>query len=76
MTRPSRWTRLKEAVSQVLCVLFVNGDADEMLSSYSYRTENRGLIAWLDFLLGKGHCQESYEWEKIHYNVERFKNAQ
>jgi hypothetical protein len=76
MTRPSRWTRLLAAISQVLCVLFVDGDEDEMLSSYAHRTNNRGLIAWLDWLLGQGHCKESYEWERSHYNVERFTNAQ
>ena len=73
MTRPSRWTRIKEWASTGLCIVFFDGDGDEMLSSYAYRTQHRGLIAWLDFLLGKGHCKESYEWEKRHYNVERFK---
>lgn len=75
MMRPTRWQRTKEALSQVLCVVLMDGDADEMLSSYAYRTNNRGLVACLDWLLGQGHCKESYEWERSHYNVERFKNA-
>jgi hypothetical protein len=76
MIPPSRWTRFKESVSQLLCVVLVNGDADEMLSSYSYRTNNRGLVAVIEFFLGKDHCKQSYEWERSHYNVERFTNAQ
>lgn len=70
--RPSRWTRTKEACSQLLCVRLYDGDADEMLSSYAWRTKNKWLIACLDWLLGKGHCQESYEWERQHYRVDRF----
>lgn len=72
MNRPNKITRMKEAFSQLLCVIFVDGDADEMLSSWSYRN-NSWLIKWLDWLLGENHCKEAYEWEKQHYNLDRFK---
>ena len=68
----SRYQRTKEALSQLLCVILYNGDADEMLSSYAWRTQNTWLIGWLDWLLGAGHCKESYEWERDRYRVERF----
>lgn len=71
--RASRFTRFKEALSQLLCVLLVDGDADEMLSSWSYRTDSK-LIPWIDWLMGKNHCQESYLWEKAHYDVDRYKS--
>ena len=72
----TRWVKTQEALSQLLCVLLVNGDADEMLSSYAWRTQNKTLIGWLDWLLGSGHCRESYEWERANYRVGRFENAQ
>lgn len=75
MLRPSRWSRFKEAFSQLLCVLLYDGDADEMLSSYAWRTQNTWLIAKLDWLLGKNHCHQSYVWEKTHYKVNRFEDA-
>lgn len=75
MTRPSKWSRTLAAISQLICVVLVNGDEDEMLSSYAYRTNNQRLIAWLDWIFGQGHCKESYLWEKLHYNLERFKDA-
>lgn len=67
-----RWDRFKESMSQVLCVVIVNGDSDEMLSSYAWRTQSKRLIGLLDWLLGGGHCYRSYEWEKSKYNVKRF----
>lgn len=60
----SRWTKLKAAISQVFCVLLVNGHEDEMLSSYAYRTNHTTLIWILDSILGSGHCKESYDWEQ------------
>ena len=73
MSRPSRFSRFLESLSQCLCVVLVNGDADEMLSSYSWRTQSTTLIRWIDWMLGDGHCRESYEWERQHYKVDRFK---
>lgn len=72
--RTTKWQRIKEALSQLLCVIIYKGDADEMLSSYAWRTQNTKLIGWLDWILGKGHCKESYEWEREHYKVDRFTN--
>lgn len=73
--RPSRHSRLLESISQVLCVLLVDGDADEMLSSYSYRT-NSWMQPWINWLFNdQNHCRDSYEWEKAHYNVGRFKES-
>lgn len=64
---------MKEAVSQLIAVcIYKDAYADEMLSSYAWRTQNKCLIGWLDWLFGKGHCQESYEWERHHYRVDRF----
>lgn len=72
----SQWTNIKEATSQLIAVcLYRKAEPDEMLSSYAWRTKNAWLISCLDWLFGKGHCQESYEWEREHYNVERFKNG-
>lgn len=72
MTRTSKLLRLKEAASQFLCVLLVNGDSDEMLSSWSYRTRSR-LEPWINWLFRDvEHCKKSYEWERAHYNVQRF----
>jgi hypothetical protein len=73
MIRPTRWQRVKAAISQLICVVTYDGDEDEMLSSLAYRTQRKRLIATLDFLLGENHCKESYEWERQHYNVDRFK---
>lgn len=74
--RPSRWSRTLEALSQLLCVIVVDGDADEMLSSYSYRT-NSWMLPWINWLFrSPTHCRDSYEWEKEHYNVDRFRDAQ
>ena len=70
----TRWVKTKEAVSQLLCVLLVNGDADEMLSSYAWRTQNLFLIGWLDWIFSAGHCKESYDWERANYKVDRFQN--
>lgn len=70
----TRWVKIKEAVSQLICVVMVNGDADEMLSSFAWRTQNLWMIGWLDWMFGKGHCRESYEWERANYNVGRFEN--
>lgn len=72
--RTTKWQRIKEALSQFLCVIIYNGDADEMLSSYAWRTKNTKLIGWLDWILGENHCRDSYEWEKEHYKVDRFIN--
>lgn len=73
MIRPSRWTRLKEATSQWLCVACVDGDADEMLSSWAYRTGSK-LTTWINWIFrDENHCRDSYEWEKANYKVERFK---
>ena len=68
----TKFQRAKESLSQLLCVVFVDGDADEMLSSYAWRTKSTKLIAWLDWMLGSGHCEASYLWEKQHYKVKRF----
>jgi hypothetical protein len=65
--------RILEALSQLINVVFFNGDSDEMLSSMAYRTNWFWLEGWLDFFLGKDHCREAYYWEKEHYNVDRFK---
>jgi len=73
MTRPSRLTRLLEALSQVLCVALVNGDADEMLSSWAWRNQS-WLIGPIDFVFGSRHCKESYSWERDHYKADRFKS--
>lgn len=62
-----------EAFSQLIKVLFFGGDPDEMLSSYSWRTQNKTLISTIDYFFGDGHCKESYKWEKEHYNLDRFK---
>lgn len=64
MTRPTRRQRLLEALSQVACVALYDGDADEMLSSYAWRTQNKHLIGWLDWWFGAGHCEQSYTWER------------
>ncbi|GIW89612.1 MAG: hypothetical protein KatS3mg109_0044 [Pirellulaceae bacterium] len=75
MTRPTRWQRLLEASSQWLCVLIVDGDADEMLSSWAWRNRDEypQLVRWINWLFrDPNHCRESYEWEKAHYNVDRF----
>jgi len=61
--RASKWTKTKAAISQLLCVLIVNGNENEMLSSYAWRKQDAQLIGWLDWLLGSGHCRSSYEWE-------------
>jgi hypothetical protein len=72
MTRPSRLTRLREALSQVVCVLIANGDADEMLSSWAHRNGSN-LEPWINWLFrDPTHCQASFEWERSHYNVDRF----
>jgi hypothetical protein len=61
--RASRWTKARAAISQLICVIVMDGHENEMLSSYAWRTQNKKLISWLDWLLGKDHCQQSYEWE-------------
>lgn len=61
---PSRWTKTKAALSQLCCVVLLNGHEDEMMSSHAYRTQNKTLIGIIDFVLGVGHCKESYEWEQ------------
>jgi hypothetical protein len=62
-SKTTKWSKLKAAMSQVLCVLLVNGHEDEMLSSYSYRTNNTKLISFIEFFFGKDHCKNSYDWE-------------
>lgn len=66
------WQRIKEWLSTGINVVVFNGDSDEMLSSRAYRCHWK-LAVFLDYLLGKNHCKESYEWEKEHYDVDRFK---
>jgi len=62
--RPTRKQRILEALSQLACVVFFDGDADEMLSSFAWRTQHTTLIRWLDWWFGAGHCKDSYEWER------------
>jgi len=74
--------KLLAAFSQLLAVTvfgyFFGGDAveDEMLSSYSWkhRYDKPYLVRWVDWCLGAGHCQASYEWEAENYNPDRFKD--
>ncbi|GIW60314.1 MAG: hypothetical protein KatS3mg087_1380 [Patescibacteria group bacterium] len=78
MTRPTRRQRLFEAISQVLCVLLVDGDSDEMLSSWAWRNRktNPNWERWINWLFNDpDHCKDSYEWERQHYNLDRFKDA-
>jgi hypothetical protein len=65
--------RIRELLSTGINVILFNGDADEMLSSRAYREQWSAMVGWLDWLLGAGHCKESYEWEREHYDVDRFK---
>jgi len=65
-------TRILEALSQLVNVAVYNGESDEMLSSRSYR-QSWKLEKWIDWWFGEGHCKECYEWEKAHYNLDRFK---
>lgn len=64
-------SRVLEALSQLINVAVFNGESDEMLSSRAHRQQWQ-MEAWLDWWFGKGHCKEAYEWEKLHYNLERF----
>lgn len=75
MSRPSRWQRLLESISQVLCVALVDGDADEMLSSWAWRNRS-WLVGPIDIVFGERHCKESFSWERDHYKVDRFKNVE
>lgn len=70
---PSYRSRLLEALSQLLNVVAFNGESDEMLSSRAYRMKWGTMQWWLDLVFGRGHCKESFEWERLHYNVDRFK---
>jgi hypothetical protein len=69
----SYFQKILEALSQLINVVIFNGDSDEMLSSRAYRSNWFKMEAFLDLVFGKGHCRESYYWEKEHYNVERFR---
>lgn len=71
---PSYRSRVLEALSQLVNVVAFNGESDEMVSSRAYR-ERWKLEPWLDWWFGKGHCREAYEWERAHYNLERFKRG-
>jgi hypothetical protein len=64
--------RVREWISTGINVILFNGDSDEMLSSRAWREQWVRMIYWLDWAFGQGHCRESYEWEKQHYNVNRF----
>lgn len=67
------WTVVLEATSQwINAVFFRAKDADEMLSSRAHRQQWK-LETWIDWWFGAGHCKEAFEWERAHYNVERFK---
>jgi len=63
--RANRYTKTKAALSQLLCVLLVNGNENEMLSSHAWRTQDKRLIGWLDWWFGAGHCAESWAWEQV-----------
>ncbi len=64
--------RIREWISIGLNVVLLNGRRNEMLSSRAYR-EGGSLERWLDWMFGAGHCKAAYEWEKEHYDVERYK---
>ena len=54
------------AIDQVFNTIFGSGWADETLSAYAWRRQDR-LYVWIDklFFWDKDHCKESYESERL-----------
>lgn len=71
--RASYWSRLLAAISQFINVAVFNGDEDEMVCSRAYRLKWATMQWCLDLVFGQGHCKECFQWERSHYNVDRFK---
>jgi hypothetical protein len=63
MTRPHYLIRLGDALSQLLNVALLNGDANESISGRAHRegwkTAER-IINWLLRPLGPDHCRTAY----------------
>jgi len=51
-----------------LCNALLLGKRYEMLSSRSYRCNWLAMIAILDTMFGKGHCQQCYQFELDHFD--------
>lgn len=72
---PPPWLeRLGECVSQLFNIFippYNDSWGDEMFCSRAWRN-NWKIVSFLDFVFGKDHCKECYEWEKDHYDSPRF----
>jgi len=73
---PGYFARIKIVLSQLLNVVFCNGDPDEMLSARAYRMQHvsrRWMVARQVFdklfFWNTEHCYESYLWEKSRKDI-------
>lgn len=60
MKKSNYFVRIGDCLSQLLNVVVFNGVANESVSGRSYR-EKWDLEKYIDFVLGAGHCKQSYE---------------
>jgi len=55
-----RIVRILDGMSGLLNVAIFNGECDESVSGRAYRCGWYDLEMWIDFFLGRGHCQQAY----------------
>ena len=52
--------RCGDALSQLVNVVLLNGQANESVSGRAYRCNWQNTEATIDFVLGFGHCRKAY----------------